>query len=449
MRHDVAQLAAERAMLKGAASIDVAAARSADGRRTLPADGAEVTPGTSITLDVVVRNEHAGHRFPGGVLDAQDTWIEVRVTDAHGRPVADAGVDHATSSEDASAHVLRAVQADSDGYAVLDRETDRFRSAVFNHTLAPRDAEVVRYRLDVPPRLRSADLPLRVTAKLRHRTRNTSVQQATCDGSKTARGRAFAHFTADPGRAPLDACVAQPITDIAEAVVSIGGRAPAETAAAMPTWRRLYDHALGLSHALQEDIDEARASLERALASLPPEAARERAMVLDLAAEIATREGRTGEALDHLADAERALPGHPAVARAAADALAGIWKWRDAMAPMERAAKASPLDDAVWARLAIACGSADDPEAALAAAAHGLELSPRDPDLLRVQALALDRIGAPTEEADRARAAFAAWRAPDAAPGIKSACAKRYGWCALERVPVHVHVMRSAAVARP
>lgn len=120
MRGDASQLAAEQAMLRGAASIDVAAARAADGGWTLPADGAAVTPGAPLTLDVVVRNEHVGHRFPAGVVDAQDTWIELRITDARGRPVADAGVLHATSDDDATAHVLRVVQADEDGRAVLD-----------------------------------------------------------------------------------------------------------------------------------------------------------------------------------------------------------------------------------------------------------------------------------------------------------------------------------------
>jgi tetratricopeptide (TPR) repeat protein len=449
MRRDPTQLAAERAMLRGAASIDVAAARSGPARGarwTRPADGAPVTPGDSMTLDVVVRNEHAGHRFPAGVLDAQDTWIEVRVTDAAGRLVAQAGAAHGATDDDPTAHVLRALQADDHGVAVLDRETDRFRTAVFNHTLAPRDAEVVRYRLDVPRRLPSSALPLRISARLLHRTRNATVRRATCDESRTPRGRAFARATAEAGRPPIDACAPEPVTEIAGAVTWIGGAAPGLGGdSRMPLWRRLYDHALGLSHAQQEDVDDARASLDAALEALPPGADRERAMVLELGAEIATREGRTGEALDRLADAGRLLPDHPALARGAAEALGAIWRWRDAMAPMLRAAAAAPLDDTLWARLAIACGSADDPRAALTAAKHGLELSPRDADLLRVQALALERLGAEPREVDRARTAFAAWRPPDEAPAIKNACASRQDWCALERIPVHVHAMVAGA----
>ena len=73
-----------QAMLRGAASIDVAVATAADGTRTLPADGAPVRAGRALVFDVVVRNERTGHRFPGGVLDAQDTWIELVIEDARG-----------------------------------------------------------------------------------------------------------------------------------------------------------------------------------------------------------------------------------------------------------------------------------------------------------------------------------------------------------------------------
>jgi hypothetical protein len=292
-------------------------------------------------------------------------------------------------------------------------------------------------------------------ARLRHRSRNLAVQRATCAASKTARGAAFMRASTD-ARSTVDPCAAEPITDVASTEIWIGGPPPAALRPAgatgapdprLPDWRRLYDHALGLSHALQEDVDDARDSLAAALdraSLLPGGGARERAEVLQLWADIATREGRTDEALARLADAERAFPGQPAVARATADALAGVWRWHDAMAPMESAARASPLDDALWARLAVACGSADDPQAALSAALHGLSLNPRDGDLLRVQSLALERMGAPPPMAEAARAAFATWHAPDGAPAVKNACAARYPWCALERIPVHEHRMNVA-----
>jgi len=445
MRGDAAQVDAVRSMLHGAASIDVAAAVAADGTRTLPADGAPVTPGQPLTLDVVVRNEHVGHRFPGGVLDAQDTWVEVAVRDARGKLLAEAGAAEEATGADASAHVLRSLQVDDDGTPLLQRETDRFRTPVFNHTIAPRDAAVVRYRFVVPARLDLGALPLEVTARLRHRSRNLSLARAVCADGATPRGAAFEREVRKRSGAPLDPCVAEPVTLVSESHVWLGhgwqARAPAP---AMPAWRRLYDHGLSMLHALQEDVDSARPSLEQALGMLAPDQSRERAMVLYAMAQVAIREGRTGEAAQRLDEAADAAADHPAIARARGDALASVWRWKEATGPLARAALATPKDDALLSRLSVAYGSADEPRNALDATARGLALAPRDADMLRVQALALERLGAPAEDVARAREALARWRSPDDAPRLKNACGTRFAWCALERVPVHVHALRPA-----
>jgi tetratricopeptide (TPR) repeat protein len=445
MRGDAAQVEAVRAMLRGAASIDVAVAVAADGTRTLPADGAPVRPGEPVTLDVVVRNEHVGHRFPGGVLDAQDTWIEVDVRDARGKRLAAAGADEEATGEDRSAHRLCALQADEHGTPQLVRETHHFRAPVYNHTIAPRDAEVVRYRFDVPASLHAGQLPLRVTARLRHRARDLAIARAACADAKTQRGAAFAREVTRRTGAPMDPCVAEPVTDVAVSEVRLGDGAAAG-AAAMPVWRRLYGHGLGLLHALQEDLGSARPSLDRALDLLPPGADRERAMVLHAQAEVAIREGRTDEALERLDEAEALVGDYPAVPHARGEALGNVWRWREAAPWLQKAALASPLDDVLWSHLSVAYGSADDPRAALEASSHGLALNPRDADMLRVQALALERLGAPPGDVARARDAFARWRPPDDAPSIKNGCARQFPWCALERLPVHVHPMRPVGV---
>jgi hypothetical protein len=324
---------------------------------------------------------------------------------------------------------------------------------------------VIRYRLDVPPTLPPGALPLRVHARIRHRSRNLFVARDVCARDKLPRGAAFDRASRDPASTwPLiDGCAPEPITDVAETDAWLGGPPPARAsvpALAKPLWRRLYDHALGLSHALQEDVEGARASLDQALDVTAGDGGAggrsaddgfaggrfeadggdlARAMILQLSADVAVRQGRTAEALARLDQADLLVPGHPALARARADALGAVWRWREAMDPMERAARAAPLDDGLWARLAVACGSAGDPLAALDATGHGLELAPRDTDMLRVQALALEALGAPPEDTSAAHAAFVAWLPPDDAPGVKNACAARRDWCARERVPVHLH----------
>jgi tetratricopeptide (TPR) repeat protein len=442
MHGDGVQLDADVAMLRGAASIDVAVAVGADGTRTLPADGAPVKAGEPIVLDVVVRNERVGHGFPGGVLDAQDTWIEVQVHDARGRRLATGGVAHERAADDDTAHVLRAVQVDDLGVAVMMRETDRFRATAYNHTVAPRDAEVVRYRLDVPRVLDARSLPLRVTARLRHRSRNLPLARAACSESKTARGSAFAREVTKRTGFPMDPCKAEPVTDVAESETWIGAGWSAMTRSRGPApWRRLYDHALGLLRALQENVDEARPSLARALELVPPGDERARAMLLEATADVAIREGRTDEAIGLLDEADALAPDHPAIAHDRGQAMAGVWRWSDAAGALERAANASPVDSVLWDHLAVARGAAGDPRAALAAATHALALGPRDADALRVQALALEALRVDEKEVAGARAAFERWRSPDDAPAAKSACAARSPACALERIPVHVHTL--------
>ncbi len=455
MRGDGAQLEAVRAMLRGAASVDVAAAIGPDGTRYAPAEGAPVVAGRPLVLEVVVRNERAGHRFPGGVVDAQDTWIEVEVQSARGRRIASAGLQQQATGADPGAHVLRATVADDRGTPRLLRDTQHFRAGVVDHTLPPRDAEAVRFRLDVPADLGAgvgaSDLPLRVVARLRHRSRNLTLARAVCAESKTPRGLAFAREVAARTDQPLDACAPEPVTDVAQATVwlgSVDARAPALTPDKAP-WRRRFDDGLALLHGQQEVVGDGRAELEQAerLAGDAPQA---RAAVLHALAELSIREGRTDEALQRLEEAARALPRAPdatgepveaALPQGRGEALAGIWRWREAALAYRDAAAGSPLDGPLWSRLAVALGSADEPGAALEAAAHGLGLSPRDPDLLRVQALALERLGASPDTVAAAREAFARWRPPDDAPGIKSACASHDPLCALERLPVHVHAM--------
>jgi hypothetical protein len=445
MHGDEPQGEAERARLRGAASIDVAVAVGADGVRTMPADGAPVVNGKAILFDVVVRNEHVGHRFPGGVLDAQDVWIEMVVRDARGKPIAEAGTSHEASGEDPTAHRLRAVQGDDNGTPLRLRETDRFRTPVFNHTIAPRDAEVVRYRFDVPASLDARRLPLGVTARLRHRSRDLALARAVCADLKTARGAAFAREVGERTGAPLNPCVPEPVTDIATSEVWIGqGWEAHALPATKPAWRRLYDHGLGLLHAQQEEVEAARPSLDRALDWVSSSgAALPRAMVLGALAQVAIREGRTAEAMQRLDDAEAIDPGHPAIPHARGQALGDVWRWSEAVGPLAEAARASPLDDTLWAHLAIAYGSAGDASHALDAVGHGLPLSPRDADMLRVQALALERLGAPAADVMRARDAFSRWRPPDEASAIRNGCARQFAWCALERLPVHVHTLQS------
>jgi Cytochrome c554 and c-prime len=438
MLGDEEQLARQRAFLRGAVSIDIAGARDGAGRRTLPADGAPITPGDTMELDVVLRNLRVGHRFPGGVMDAQDTWIEVAVRDARGRVLARAGGEQAASGDDASAHVLRALVADGQGRPRFVRETHEFRAPVVNHTLAPRDMVAVRYRLRVPQKL--APGPLAVEARVVHRSRNLPLQRAACRASRDARGRGFAARARELDDPVLDPCAAQPLTVLAETSVAIGPGA--RSRATRPAWRRLYEHGMALLHARQEELDDARAPLEAALAEVSRAAGagpRERAMVLLGLGQLEGRMGRTAAAVAWLDRAEREMPGHPAIAYARGAAFARVWRWREAADAFTAAMHKAPGNAGGWGQLAMSLGSIEREREALDAARRGLALAPRDADLLRVQALALRGLGAAPDWSDSALHAYDQHRPPDQAADLRIACVGAVPLCASERDPVHVH----------
>lgn len=440
MRGDTEHLRRLRAKLQGAASIDVAGARidePSGARWVLPADGAEIRPGARIALDVVIRNLLVGHRFPGGVLDIQDTWVEVEVTDAGGKRLAASGLSHDRDAGDQDTHVLRTLVVDERGEVLEEHEMASFRTQIATQTLAPREAQAIRYAFAIPATLTAGDLPLTVTARLRHRSRTLKMQHAVCEAARTATGRAFIAGAKGAREVVLDPCKPQPITLVAETHVELGRGAARTTT--RPAWERIYEHGMALVATVSERLDEAGTVLDAALAAVPAGDKRARAMILVQLAQVASKQGRVEEALALVAEARPLLPSPgPAVLDAvAADALSRVWRWADAVAPARACAARAPANSGAWTVLARALGSIGDNAGALDAATKGLELVPRDPDLLRSQATAL--AGLHRREADAALAAYDRFRSPDSAAELRIYCASGSSRCAREREQGHTH----------
>jgi hypothetical protein len=434
MQNDPELLGRARAFLADRVSIDIGGVRHEDRIDLVGTAPIVLKPNERVVLDVVVRNRDVGHRFPGGVMDAQDTWIEVRVEDARGGRVAEAGMEHERTGADPTAHTFSSYMAREDGSRLLLRETHAFRAGVYNHTLPPRDAAIVQYAFVAP---RTA-YPLRVTARLRHRTRNLALQRAACADARSERGRLFGRVGLRDVARAIDPCRSAPITDLATTSMAISGPGVDRPASEDDAFARRYEYALGLSHALQERLDDARVPLDAALGAA--RSSRERALAWGLRAQISARQARTEETFDAAgrADIEAMAAGlpspHPAMDRARADALASAWRLAEAAPLFDRAARNAPRDDAAWVQAAITFGSIGHHSAALDAARAGLEMQPRDADLLRVQALAVSD--------PEAEAAFLERRTPDDAPRIRAKCSATVEGCAVERIPVHVHAMR-------
>lgn len=444
MRGDADHLRRTQAKLEGAASIDIAGARleaPTGGQWHLPADAAPVTPGQRLALDVVLRNLLVGHRFPGGVLDIQDTWIEVEVTDRTGKRLADSGLAHERDAHDEEAHVLRTLVVDESGRILEEHEMARFRTQIATQTLAAREAQVVRYAFDVPKTLAAAQLPLTVTARLRHRSRTLQMQNIVCKEARTATGQAFIRGAQGARDVVLDPCKPQPITLVAQTQLQIG--AGATKAGTRPAWERSYEHGMALVATVSERLDEARVVLEHALAVAPDDQAR--AMVTIQLAQVASKQGRADDALALVATTRRLLRtptgGPPVLDAVAADALARVWRWEEAVAPAKACAERAPQNSAAWVVYARVLGSIGDNAGALAAARRGLALAPRDPDLLRSQAVALAALKRP--EADAALASYDRFRSPDNSADLRIQCAADSARCARDREQAHTIVLRA------
>ena len=425
MRGDTQQLTMTRAKLEGVASIDVM-------QRT------PVTAGTRAEVDVVIRNLLAGHRFPGGVLDVQDTWIELEVADRTGRRIGSSGLAHATDANDQDTHVLRTLNVDDDGRVLEEHEVGSFRATVITHTLGPREARAVRYAFDVP---RGAQQPLVATARLRHRSRSLQMQAAACAAARTPEGKVFIGGARGARDVTIDPCAPQPITLIADARVELGGTARPST---RPEWERRYEHGMALISSIITKIDDARPVLESAL-ELATEP-RAKAMVETQLGWIAAKQGRKADTLAHIARVRELLgvpgdkPGPAVLDAIAAEVHIKLTKWEDAVAPAEACTKAVPQNVAAWAvyaRVLVAVGRHAD---ALAAAVKGLALNPRDPDLLRSQATALAALRDPKAEA--AQTAFTRFRFHDEAAGLRIRCIKGSDRCRRDRNQVATIVLK-------
>lgn len=414
-----------RELLQSALTIDVAAARAGN-RWAYPAEDVSLRRARTLDLDIVVRNIGAGHEFPGGTRDIQDSWIEVTIRDAEGSVVASAGTAH-ENRDDPTAFLLRTVMMDEEGTPDETHFVHRFRAAAFDRSVSARDAIVVRYSAELPA---AATGPLQVEARLRHRRHGSQLRELACRATRSPRGRAFARAARSLGRVPLDACAPEPITDLARRVVTLGGEG--ESVGDRPRFDRHYDHALGLLHAVQERLDEARPVLTAAIEVAPDD--RRRAAAFVLLGRLSGRQGRLEEALRHLERADELVPNHPAVYSARGHAYAQVWQWESAASAYEVASELASNDALVWRDLARARGSAGDERGALDAAWEGLRLRPRDPDLLRSQSLALTALE--DGRSEEARALFLEHRRVDEQPRLLRRCQREIPGCDRDRQPV-------------
>ena len=155
IRGDTAALRRVEAFLQDdVVTVDVFGWRSGDGRRVERAlgDRIDVRPGSDVEFDIVVRNRGTGHSFPGGTVDSNEGWLDVRLVDESGNVVARSGWLDESGHLDPGAHVYRALFVDTAGQPIDRRNPQDIRALVFANTIGPGTANLAHYRLTVPDR---------------------------------------------------------------------------------------------------------------------------------------------------------------------------------------------------------------------------------------------------------------------------------------------------------
>ena len=108
--------------------------------------------GDTVRIDVVVRTKKLGHFFPGGTVDAYDTWLELKGTDNKGQTIFWSGMveDNGHGPVEKGAHFYRSLQIDAHGNPINKRNAWATRAVVYVRLIPPGAADTVHYRMRIP-----------------------------------------------------------------------------------------------------------------------------------------------------------------------------------------------------------------------------------------------------------------------------------------------------------
>jgi tetratricopeptide (TPR) repeat protein len=234
--------------------------------------------GDSVRVDVVVRTRKVGHFFPGGTVDAFDTWLELKAVDDKGQTIFWSGKvdDDGKGPVEKGAHFYRSLQIDEHGNPINKRNAWSTRSVVYVRLIPPGAADTVHFRVNVPE---NAGNKITFTARLCYRKfswYNTHFSYAgeskdSADGALTKASYDDRQFTFDGGvkdvSGKLKTIPDLPIEAIAQRSIDVRvlpKGAPiddAKTVVKQDDWTRWNDYGIGLL--LQGDLKAAAAAFQK------------------------------------------------------------------------------------------------------------------------------------------------------------------------------------------
>jgi tetratricopeptide (TPR) repeat protein len=127
-----------------------------------------VRRGDTVRVDVVVRTKRVGHFFPGGTVDAYDTWLELKGVDDKGQTIFWSGMveDNGKGPVEKGAHFYRSLQVDAHGNRINKRNAWATRAVVYVRLIPPGAADTVHFRMKIPEKTGSK---ITLTARLCYR----------------------------------------------------------------------------------------------------------------------------------------------------------------------------------------------------------------------------------------------------------------------------------------
>lgn len=128
-----------------------------------------LVPGKPYLLETVVRTVKMGHPFTQGTSDSNEVWMDVKVTSG-GRVIGRSGGYGPDGEVDPWSHFVNAYMLDRNGNRIDRRNPQDIFVPLYSHQIPPGAADVIHYRLDLPPDVRE---PVTVEVKLQYRKFDT------------------------------------------------------------------------------------------------------------------------------------------------------------------------------------------------------------------------------------------------------------------------------------
>ena len=403
-----------------------------------------VRPGETVRVDVVVRTRKVGHFFPSGTVDAFDVWVEFEAMDAAGKRIFWSGaVAGGTGPVDPGAHFYRALQVDAHGNPIDKRNAFHMRGLLYARLIPPGAADVVHYRLTVPP---DANGPLTLRAKLNYRKFSHSYTAFAYAGKAGAGsfGEGFddRQFTYDPADIPdnvpgeiKDRIPVLPIIEMAnaETVIHVGARNAEWSPQVAPTdWERWNDYGIGLL--LQGDLKGAEHAFRRAVDADPqhPDG------WLNVARSM-VEEGRTSEAEPFLEKALELSPDLPRALYFRALARRAAGDYDGALEDLRGAAAQYPRDRVVLNEIANILFLRREYSAAVDVLDRVAEIDPEDLQMHYTRMRCYRGLG-DLEAAEREEALFLRYKADESAQTRTAELRRASPEDNNERQAIHEHV---------